>query len=229
MIFVLRVFIFFSPLCQNGRREGQFPSLKNGRRRGIFFPPPCQNGRREGRFLFPSLSKMVDEEGFLHTDLVSEFEYTHRVSTEFKHTDSDDRVWTHRLSETESVVGNETEWHCLCLDFTECEHRDWVQLCSRHMTDTVLTSDEGALQATVLKINDAGGKFVYCLWSTRKHARFQFVCVIHYHSKIMCSNAMRYTIWKDIILVPLRSQLFQFWTVLKQRDELTPRERERDE
>jgi hypothetical protein len=28
------------------------------------------------------------------------------------------------------------------------------------MTDTVLISDEGALQATVLKINDAGDDFV---------------------------------------------------------------------
>jgi hypothetical protein len=46
----------------------------------------------------------------------------------------------------------------LCLDMTECEDRDSVKLCSRHITDTVLIYDEGAVQ--VLKINDAGDDFV---------------------------------------------------------------------
>jgi hypothetical protein len=41
---------------------------------------------------------------------------------------------------------------------TECEDRDSVKLCSRHITDTVLIYDEGAVQ--VLKINDAGDDFV---------------------------------------------------------------------
>ena len=50
---------------------------------------------------------------------------------------------------------------------TECEDRDSVKLCSRHITDTVLIYDEGAVQ--VLKINDAGDDFVVKALCSQKH------------------------------------------------------------
>ena len=157
MCYLCTLYRVFNICCENSQKSGfliQFWGITVG----LFDPLKLPDFCTVFSFFFPLSQKCKDEEGFLHTDWVSEFECTDRVSTEFERTDSDDRVWTHRLSETESVVGNETEWHCLCLDFTECEHRDWVQLCSRHMTDTVLIYDEGAVQ--VLKINDAGDDFV---------------------------------------------------------------------
>jgi hypothetical protein len=69
----------------------------------------------------------------------------------------------------------------------------------------IILNSKRATRFQLWVYKEALGKFVYCLWNTQKHPRFQFVCVIYYHCKWMWSNLIRYTTWRAITLVPLRT------------------------
>ncbi len=93
MCYLCTLYRVFNICCENSQKSGfliQFWGITVGLFDPLklpdfctvfsFFFPLSLKMWREGCFLFPSLSKMVDEDGFLHTDWVSEFECTDRVS-----------------------------------------------------------------------------------------------------------------------------------------------------